>query len=113
MRSTPWSGNAHSAPLRRHPLDCAQRCNWYLLPPEPFPLVPAVHTGLIEDVYLSIAGGGTDAIVLDVFVFPFMWLLWVGGAVVVAGGFLSVIGRRRLQGDQVRARVVAALTVDE
>ena len=74
---------------------------------------PAVHTGLIEDVYLSIAGGGTDAIVLDVFVFPFMWLLWVGGAVVVAGGFLSVVGRRRLQGDEVRARVAAAMTVDE
>ena len=70
---------------------------------------PAVHTGLIEDVYLSIAGGGADTVVLDVFVFPFMWLLWVGGAVVVIGGFLSVAGTRRLQ--RARARADASVPI--
>ncbi len=52
---------------------------------------PAVHTGLIEDVYLSIAGGGADAVTLDVFVFPLMWLLWAGGLITVAGGAWSLL----------------------
>ena len=55
---------------------------------------PAVHTGLIEDVYLSIAGGGADAVTLDVFVFPLMWLLWAGGLVTVAGGAWSLLARK-------------------
>ena len=66
---------------------------------------PAVHTGLVEDVYVSIAGGNSESISLDVFVFPLMWLLWVGGLIVVAGGFLAVAGRRRADG--VRAPVPA------
>jgi cytochrome c-type biogenesis protein CcmF len=52
---------------------------------------PAVHTGLTEDVYLSIAGGGADAVTLDVFIFPLMWLLWAGGLVTVAGGAWSLL----------------------
>jgi cytochrome c-type biogenesis protein CcmF len=56
---------------------------------------PAVHNGLVEDVYLAIAGGNADAVVLDVFVFPLMWLLWFGGLIVVAGGFLAIAGRSR------------------
>jgi cytochrome c-type biogenesis protein CcmF len=58
---------------------------------------PAVHNGIVEDVYLAIAGGNADVAVLDVFVFPLMWVLWLGGLVAVAGGFLSVAGRRRRQ----------------
>ena len=52
---------------------------------------PAVHTGLTEDVYLSIAGGGADAVTLDVFVFPLMWMLWAGGLITVAGGAWSLL----------------------
>ncbi len=56
---------------------------------------PDVRTGIVEDVYLSLAGGGADAIVLDVFVFPLMWLMWAGGIVVVIGGLWSAGARRR------------------
>ena len=67
---------------------------------------PAVHTGLVEDVYLTIAGGNSQFVVLDVFVFPLMWLLWFGGLTVVAGGFLAVVGRRRF--DQRTERATSA-----
>ena len=42
-------------------------------------------------MYLSIAGGGADAVTLDVFVFPLMWLLWAGGLITVAGGAWSLL----------------------
>ena len=72
---------------------------------------PAVHTGFVEDVYLSIAGGGPDSIVLDVFVFPLMWLLWFGGLLVVAGGFLAVVGRRRIDRSAVVTQTPASADV--
>jgi cytochrome c-type biogenesis protein CcmF len=57
---------------------------------------PAVHTGLREDVYLSLVRieEGTARVTIDVFRFPLMWLLWLGGLVVVSGGALSFFGRR-------------------
>jgi cytochrome c-type biogenesis protein CcmF len=60
---------------------------------------PAVHTGWREDVYLSLVRieEGTARVTLDVFRFPLMWLLWLGGLVVVSGGALSFFGRRRLR----------------
>jgi len=51
---------------------------------------PAVWTGWRDDVYVGIAGGSSTSVDLNVFVFPFQWLLWVGGFVVVAGGLLAV-----------------------
>jgi cytochrome c-type biogenesis protein CcmF len=54
---------------------------------------PAIRTGLIDDVYVSLAGGNNDEIVLDVFVFPLQWLLWLGGLIVVAGGVVA-LGRK-------------------
>jgi cytochrome c-type biogenesis protein CcmF len=50
---------------------------------------PDVWTSFSEDVYIGIAGGGADRILLNVFVFPFQWLLWFGGFVVVAGGTMA------------------------
>ena len=66
---------------------------------------PDVRTGLVEDVYVSLAGGGAEEIVLDVFVFPMMWLLWGGGMVVVAGGVWSVAARKPERGVMSEARV--------
>lgn len=71
----------------------APRVNRYPNSPQPV-ATPDVRTGLVDDVYLSLAGGDADRIVLDVLVFPLMWLLWAGGLVVVAGGAWSVAGRR-------------------
>jgi cytochrome c-type biogenesis protein CcmF len=56
---------------------------------------PSVHTGLIDDVYVSITSGDESRVGLDVFVFPLMWLLWVGGMITVAGGLWAFLLRRR------------------
>jgi len=52
---------------------------------------PAVSTGLVNDVYLAIAGGSAERIELNVFVFPLQWLLWAGGLIVVFGGVFAMI----------------------
>jgi cytochrome c-type biogenesis protein CcmF len=51
---------------------------------------PDVWTGFVDDVYVGIAGGSAERIELNVFVFPFQWLLWVGGLIVVAGGLVAL-----------------------
>ena len=52
---------------------------------------PAVSTGIVNDVYLAIAGGSAERIELNVFVFPLQWLLWAGGLIVVFGGMFAMI----------------------
>ncbi len=54
---------------------------------------PDVWTGLIDDVYVGIAGGNAERIELNVFIFPLQWLLWVGGLIMVAGGIIA-LGRK-------------------
>ena len=71
---------------------------------------PDVRTGFIDDVYVSLAGGTADDLVIDVFVFPLMWLLWLGGLVTVAGGIWSLALRRtgrRQTGEPAPAGVIA------
>ena len=51
---------------------------------------PDVWTGIIDDVYVGIAGGSAERIELNVFVFPLQWLLWVGGVILVAGGLIAL-----------------------
>ncbi|MGI9666323.1 MAG: heme lyase CcmF/NrfE family subunit [Acidimicrobiia bacterium] len=58
---------------------------------------PDVWTGVIDDVYIGIAGGNAEEVDLNVFVFPLQWLLWFGGFVVVAGGVLAAL-RKPLRG---------------
>jgi cytochrome c biogenesis factor len=65
---------------------------------------PDVWISFSEDVYVGIAGGGADRILLNIFVFPFQWLLWFGGIVVVAGGSIAYWrkpSRRREASEQV------------
>jgi cytochrome c-type biogenesis protein CcmF len=62
---------------------------------------PDVRTGLVDDVYLTIAGMSGDAIRLSVLIFPLQWLLWFGGLTVVAGGLVAL-------GRKVRGRPAAA-----
>jgi len=63
---------------------------------------PAIHTGLVDDVYLSIAGGTADVVALDVFVFPLQWLVWVAGLIIVLGGLVA-LGRKARRRDTLRA----------
>lgn len=56
---------------------------------------PAVWTGFVDDVYVSLAGEAGEDVALQVFVFPLQWLLWAGGAVVVAGGFIALLRKPR------------------
>ena len=58
---------------------------------------PDVRTGLVDDVYVSLNGVQGDRLFIDVFVFPLMWMLWLGSVVTVAGGFWSYVGTRRLR----------------
>ncbi len=59
---------------------------------------PDVRTGLVDDVYLSLAGVTAEGtLVLDVFVFPLMWMLWLGGLLTALGGLYAL--RRRARGD--------------
>jgi len=56
---------------------------------------PDVRTGLIDDVYLSLAGlTERGTLVLEVFVFPLMWLLWFGGLLTALGGAYALRARR-------------------
>ena len=55
---------------------------------------PDVHWGFREDVYLSLVNvTADDTLFLDVFIFPLMWLIWSGGALVFAGGIYSFLAR--------------------
>jgi cytochrome c-type biogenesis protein CcmF len=56
---------------------------------------PAIHTGILEDTFLSLVGGSTGEIVLGVYIFPLQWLLWAGGLVAVGGGAFAYLGKRR------------------
>ena len=68
---------------------------------------PSVRTGLREDVYLSLVRieEGTATVTVDALRFPLMWLLWVGGLIVFAGGLHAYAGRRR--GAPIPGRVAA------
>ena len=51
---------------------------------------PDVRVGLIDDVYVTIAGTDADAIRLSILIFPLQWLLWFGGLTIVAGGLVAL-----------------------
>lgn len=68
---------------------------------------PDVWTSFTTDVYVGLAGGSVDSVLLNVFIFPYQWLLWFGGLVVVAGGGLAMMrkpARRRETSDVVTAQ---------
>ena len=54
---------------------------------------PSVRTTFTEDVYLALRNFDDDRIDLEVIRFPFMWVLWVGAGVLVAGGGVATVGR--------------------
>lgn len=66
--------------------------NSYARPPAV--ATPAVRTGITEDVFVALADIPGDEVVLDVMIFPLMWVLWAGGSIAVAGGLWAVYARR-------------------
>jgi cytochrome c-type biogenesis protein CcmF len=56
---------------------------------------PAVKTGLGGDFYVSLSSIGPDGISLDLYWFPFIWLVWLGGFTTALGGLLAAVIRRR------------------
>lgn len=80
--------------------------NQYARPPAV--ATPAVHTGLAEDVFVALATVPGEDVVLDVMVFPLMWMLWLGGLVSVAGGLWAVFARKPLRRRTVTTPVESA-----
>jgi len=54
---------------------------------------PAVHTGLDQDLYVSLTELDPERVSVQVTRFPLMWLLWTGGLLAVAGGAWALAGR--------------------
>lgn len=55
---------------------------------------PAVHVALREDFFIALSGTPGEQVVVDVFVFPLMWMLWLGGLTMVGGGAWAVFARK-------------------
>jgi len=82
-------------------LDCTSRIaalepvfNTYARPPSV--AKPAVDVGLKQDVFVALAQGSVpgDQVVLDVYVFPLIWMVWLGGMIVAAGGVWAIAARK-------------------
>lgn len=69
------------------------RLNQYVRSSQPV-ATPAVDTSLRGDFYLSLTGIGGGRISLDVFWFPFVWLIWLGGLLAAAGGVFARVVRK-------------------
>ncbi len=69
------------------------RLNQYVRSNQPI-ATPAVDASLRGDLYLSLASLGGDTLSLEVFWFPFIWLIWVGGLVAAAAGVYSRVVRK-------------------
>ena len=55
---------------------------------------PEVYSDLSGDIYLTLRRLDATGIVLQLDSSPLQWLVWLGGLVTVAGGFISMRGRR-------------------
>ena len=56
---------------------------------------PSVWSTPVQDVYVALGGLEPDRVTLNLFRYPFMVWLWVGGGMIAAGGFWALGGRRR------------------
>jgi cytochrome c-type biogenesis protein CcmF len=58
---------------------------------------PAVHSTWRGDLYLTLLNIDAEGILLRLNTSPGIWLLWMGGLLVAAGGFWSLSARRRIR----------------
>ncbi len=61
---------------------------------------PAVRTSLGGDLYLSVRAIDPESVTLRLDASPMQWLLWFGGMVTAAGGFVSYRGRLAARRDR-------------
>lgn len=59
---------------------------------------PAVRTTATEDLYVALRRLTPDEVAIEAYRYPFMWLLWTGLALIVAGGGWALSGRRSRHG---------------
>ena len=69
---------------------------------------PSVDQRLRGDLYLSLTSIDAEGATLDVFWFPYIWLIWLGGALAVCGGVWAwLVPRARRREDRPEAAEVA------
>lgn len=59
---------------------------------------PSVHIEAGGDLYFSLTAISEESAVVDVYWFPFVWLIWFGGGLMVAGGIWAWLARRTRRG---------------
>jgi len=70
---------------------------------------PAVDTSLRGDLYLSLAALDGGDITLEVFWFPFIWLVWAGGFLASLGGVYAWLVKRPAKRERVPAEEAAGV----
>ncbi len=55
---------------------------------------PAVNISLARDIYMTIRRLDPESVILDVQTHPMMYLVWIGGIMMAAGGFASFVIRK-------------------
>jgi cytochrome c biogenesis factor len=73
---------------------------------------PSVDTQLGGDLYLSLVAIGDNGASLDLFWFPFIWLMWVGGALTAGGGVWAWLVRKPRREVDVAATPKVVVTDD-
>ncbi|MDN5750662.1 MAG: cytochrome c biogenesis protein CcsA [Pseudonocardia sp.] len=65
---------------------------------------PSVWSTPAQDIYVALGALSPEQVTLNLFRYPFMVWLWVAGALVAAGGFWALGGRRRRPDPAVESR---------
>ena len=60
-----------------------------------FVATPALRVGLDGDLLVWITRFNPEAIEVDMYRYPLMWMLWAGGLITAGGAALALLGRRR------------------
>ncbi len=66
---------------------------------------PSVDVKLRGDLYLSLTAINEEGATLDVFWFPYIWLIWLGGGLMVGGGAWAWLVRKPRRDAAVPERV--------
>jgi len=71
---------------------------------------PGIHVDITGDVYASINAldANDGSVGLDVWHYPYLFVMWVGGALTVAGGLFSLTARRKSRDHEQEPKVEAA-----